>query len=139
MLLIKIQNNQKITNNVIFLGKIGDLLSKKIHDDNPNMRQLKNYNISIAEYEIKHMMNEHDTENEWKRGQKRLTGYELMLLPDFLINTKKIIYMGVNEFGLDILNFISHNEDGTYNLLEFIGNGKHLLGFQSLYINISIK
>ena len=135
----EIKFDKKISNKTIYLGKPGKLLSKKIMDINSEIGSITNYNISIAKYEILHMLNRHGNMNEFKRGQRMIGGDELLLLPDLIINTDQIVYLGTNKANQKIFNFISHNDDGTYNLIEFIGSGKKILGFQSLYINISKK
>lgn len=131
----KIENEDKMTYLEIYLGKIGKNLSEKVQKANRNEKDIEGYNITISINEIIHTLNEHGTSMEKLRGQKILKGGEIKLLPYLLINIDKVKYLGKNKNKQNVYNLISINNDGTYNLLQFINNNRHNFGFQSLFIN----
>lgn len=128
-------NKKPISNKKIYLGRIGKKLKEKINHCYPNSDIKLDFNIVIGESEIKHAFNNHSNKNEIKRGQKIIEISDIKNIPILLMNVNKIKYLGVNENHQKVYNFISNNQDGTYNLLEFVSKGKYILGFQSLYIN----
>lgn len=124
-----------VPNKVLYLGKVGKQLFNRVREANPDEKNIIGYNISISGYEIIHTLNNHGKEIEKYRGQNIVTENDLCSIVDLLNKSYKVLLMGKNALNLNVYNFVSTNYDGTYNTIEFVGNGKHLLGFQSLYIN----
>ena len=131
----RIVNDDDMTYLEIYLGKVGKNLSEKVQKANRDEKDIDGYNITISINEIIHTLNEHGTSMEKLRGQKILKGGEIKLLPYLLINIDKVKYLGKNKNKQNVYNLISINNDGTYNLLQFINNNRHNFGFQSLFIN----
>lgn len=135
----RLKNHKALGNKKIYLGKIGPKISNKIQKININEKCIIDYNVSIADYDIQHVFNHHSSKSERKRGQKPIISKDLIMLPQLLVNTNTIIFLGKNKRKLNLYNFVSYNKDGTYNLIEFIKNGKKQFELQTIYIQLSKK
>lgn len=130
----QINNKSKINNINLYLGKIGKRLSQKYIEMNGLKENIFDYHISIGIDGINHTINKHGDKSEINRGQKPITINDIRMIPNLLLNSEIIVYMGKSKDNRKIYKFISKNNDGSYNMIDFINNNRKQLGFQSLYI-----
>lgn len=130
----QINDKNKTGNTNLYLGKIGKRLSQKYIEMNGLKENIFDYHISIGIDGINHAINKHGDRSEIKRGQKPITINDIRMIPNLLLNSDIIVYMGKSKDNRKIYKFISKNNDGSYNMIDFINNNRKQLGFQSLYI-----
>ena len=130
----QINGNCRTIDKTLYLGKIGKKLSQKFKMISGLNENLFDYHLSIGLDGINHTLNKHGKKSEIKRGQKPITINDIRTIPIILLNSEVIIYMGKSKDNRKKYKFISKNNDGSYNLIDFVNDNRKQLGFQSLYI-----
>ena len=132
----RLKEQKPLDYKTIFLGKVGPKLNKLIKKSNYYEVDTENYNLAISDFDIQHIYNKHYLKKERQRGQKILQRKDVEMIPNVIANTKEVTFIGKNKRGLSLYKFVSYNEDGTFNLIEFIGNSKKQLGLKTIYTNL---
>ena len=130
-------NNRKI----LYLGTVGDKLADAFNSKYGSKHDIRNYNLAFDSDYLWHAKGHHgDVESEINRGQKAIEPETILKVPYYLSKVKSddIDYLGVNDQHQDVYCFTYEDEAGTKHMVELINDGKHQLGFASLYENATL-
>lgn len=128
-----IENSLKHTsNNKLYFGKVNSDLAFRIYKD--THLYLKNYNFSLQNHALKHIMHHHGSRIKEKvRGQEEILKEDFLLLTEILTKYDLISLshkVESNNISIDIRKNIGNI---TYVLVCYISNKRHNIEIKTLY------
>lgn len=122
-------SNIKI-NAKLYFGKISKDINKKINDY--ISVNLDNYNISLQNHVVIHILNHHSHEKEKLRGQTPIILSDFTLIPEIITNFDKVRKTGFSKQGKLSITF-EKNMENIYILIVYISDKNHNLEIKTMY------
>ena len=122
----KINSNNK----KLYFGKIGSKLSNKI---NKQIKiNLNNYNLSLKNMSVRHILNHHSNSSEVLRGQIPIKKTNFFCIPKIITKYDKVEIVGFTMQNKPIIKFIKKIKN-EYHLICYVSDKRHTLEVKTLY------
>lgn len=121
---------KRSSNAKLYFGKIGNDLANKIRKE-LNI-DIENYNISLKNDAIRHILNHHAKKSEILRGQIPITLNDFLLIPFIIVNYDKVYLSGYTDKGKPSITF-EKKINNNYFLINYVQDKSKSLEVQTMY------